>query len=65
MQSCLIIASYVTICVQGELDELEREEFFRLKKVQNKKQQKDSAPQQVTFHTQKKFPLYHMLEPGI
>ena len=24
--------------LQGELDELEREEFFRLKKVQNKKQ---------------------------
>ena len=25
-------------CLQGELDELEREEFFRLKKVQGKKQ---------------------------
>lgn len=26
------------ILVQGELDELEREEFFRLKKVQDKKE---------------------------
>ena len=28
---------------QGELDELEREEFFRLKKVQNKKKRDDGA----------------------
>ena len=28
---------------QGELDELEREEFFRLKKVQNKKKRDDAA----------------------
>ena len=27
-----------TTCIQGELDELEREEFFRLKKVQDKKE---------------------------
>jgi len=27
-----------TLAAQGELDELEREEFFRLKKVQDKKQ---------------------------
>jgi V-type H+-transporting ATPase subunit D len=26
------------MCAQGELDELEREEFFRLKKVQKNKQ---------------------------
>lgn len=31
-------------CVQGELDELEREEFFRLKKVQsNKKKHAEAA----------------------
>lgn len=29
---------FLTFSLQGELDELEREEFFRLKKVQNKKQ---------------------------
>lgn len=32
--------------IKGELDELEREEFFRLKKVQNKKQ-KNVPPQEV------------------
>ena len=30
-------------CSQGELDELEREEFFRLKKVQGKKQRDDAV----------------------
>lgn len=31
-------------CAQGELDELEREEFFRLKKVQgNKKKHAEAA----------------------
>ena len=39
------------LCVQGELDELEREEFFRLKKVQAKKKrdaaEKDQAVLQV------------------
>ena len=31
-------------CLQGELDELEREEFFRLKKVQgNKKKHAEAA----------------------
>lgn len=38
-------------CLQGELDELEREEFFRLKKVQAKKKrdaaEKDQAAAQV------------------
>ena len=47
-----ILADSVTPCVQGELDELEREEFFRLKKVQNKKQQKESLPRQVSSHAQ-------------
>lgn len=28
----------MSLCIQGELDELEREEFFRLKKVQKNKQ---------------------------
>jgi hypothetical protein len=42
-----IMARDRTIWLQGELDELEREEFFRLKKVQNKKQQKASQPQKV------------------
>ena len=41
----------VTLCSQGELDELEREEFFRLKKVQAKKKRdaadKDQAVIQV------------------
>lgn len=41
----------VMLCVQGELDELEREEFFRLKKVQAKKKRdaadKDQAVIQV------------------
>ena len=31
--------------LQGELDELEREEFFRLKKVQNKKKRDDGVRQ--------------------
>ena len=39
------------MCLQGELDELEREEFFRLKKVQAKKKRdaadKDQAVLQV------------------
>jgi len=45
--------------MQGELDELEREEFFRLKKVQNKKQQK-GAPQtqQVRGTSQGRLQLY-------
>ena len=34
MQSC---ADFCLLAVQGEMDELEREEFFRLKKVQAKK----------------------------
>lgn len=34
--------------IKGELDELEREEFFRLKKVQAKKQQKADAEIQAT-----------------
>jgi len=34
--------------IKGELDELEREEFFRLKKVQNKKQQKGAPQTQQT-----------------
>jgi hypothetical protein len=34
---CYVATSAAT-SVQGELDELEREEFFRLKKVQDKKQ---------------------------
>jgi hypothetical protein len=42
-----IMARDRTIWLQGELDELEREEFFRLKKVQNKKQQKAPQPQKV------------------
>lgn len=41
------------MCLQGELDELEREEFFRLKKVQAKKKRdaadKDAAVLQVWY----------------
>ena len=35
---CSVFEMASASCLQGELDELEREEFFRLKKVQNKKQ---------------------------
>ena len=34
---------------QGELDELEREEFFRLKKVQNKKKRDDQVRQKAVL----------------
>jgi hypothetical protein len=36
--TCVAVAADAIWCLlQGELDELEREEFFRLKKVQKKK----------------------------
>ena len=35
-----------SIALQGELDELEREEFFRLKKVQGNKK-KGAPPEEV------------------
>lgn len=45
----------MSTCLQGELDELEREEFFRLKKVQAKKKRdaadKDQAVLQVWHQT--------------
>lgn len=34
------------MCLQGELDELEREEFFRLKKVQKNKQKHAAQAEQ-------------------
>ena len=34
---------------QGELDELEREEFFRLKKVQNKKKRDENLRQDAAL----------------
>ena len=37
------VVSRERLRAQGELDELEREEFFRLKKVQNKKKRDDGA----------------------
>lgn len=48
-------------CMQGELDELEREEFFRLKKVQGKKHSDAQARQNLAFMCIQQLPVLSRL----
>ena len=62
MQSC---ADTCLFAVQGEMDELEREEFFRLKKVQAKKKVQQALRDKATLEVRGWLDVIHPTAAGM